>query len=333
MNLLFNIIFFIIIYLKLFRKECITIGINYYNSKLDDFGFTHSIDMVYCEYYSRVSVDEILNICRNIHMLYPELKYQEYLDRKPHSKYDYYLDNIVIGGAHLDIGKYKNYDKLTKSFDLFNMFQLRVNPNKYMHEDWFKRFLSDLLSVGSSGVLRKYDYAVDIPLEPAYVNVLNSRKEPGLYKGTRYYGQSGRHGYLKVYNKQKDMERQNIKIENALTRVEHTLFTGKPLSLEDIAVFNPNTLKTDYTALNDTDKAIVDMYMLLKANKIPYTLNIGRRKMEKLKEYILGEYVLLKYDLLDLLLANIKSVFDCTDSIAQDNEFLQVDDYEELPFV
>lgn len=57
----------------------------------------------------------------------------EYLDQKPQTHYEYYLDNINFGGTYIRLGRYKNYDKMSKTFDML-MFQIRVNPNKYMHD-------------------------------------------------------------------------------------------------------------------------------------------------------------------------------------------------------
>lgn len=288
--------------------------------------------MVYIEYFSYVSPERILECVRDVHMRFPEVRYQEHLGRPPHSKYDYYLDGVAIGGAYVDVGKYKNYDRLTKTFDLLPMFQLRVNPNKYMDCEWFKVLLENLLNCQGGGTLRKYDYAIDIPLEPKCVQIMNSRKEPGLFKGTRYYGQSGRHGYVKVYDKEKDMLRQNFELGHPLTRVEYTLFANKEPSLENVYVLRSDVLKTDYSGLNDTDIAIIEMYLRLKALGSDYTLNLGRGKMNKLKEYISGQYALLEYgSVLSTLLDNIKSVFKATDSISDENGFLQVSD-EELPF-
>lgn len=304
----------------------------YYNPIKDGNGNIHSIDMVYLEYFSRLSPSKIVELVQGIHEKYPDVRYQEHLGRAPHSKYDYYCDGISIGGVYVSAGKYANYDKETKTFDLLPMFELRVNPNKYFHEQWFKDLLSALLKVGTSGQLRKYDYAVDIPKPPCMVEVMNSRKEPGLFKGTRYYGQSGRHGYCKVYDKQADMKRQKVEIGD-LTRVETTLFTKQEPSLENVYILENQCLKTDYTGLNDTDKAIIEMYLKLKALNVDYDLKIGRKKMEKLKEYISGKYVLLDYgNILQGLIDNIKTMFHVSDIVTDEDGFMQVSGYDELPF-
>lgn len=305
--------------------------INYYKPIVDGKGYVHSIDMVYIEYFSYAKPEVIIDLVRKLHEKYPALNYNEHLGRQPHSRFDYYLDGVALGGAYVHAGKYTNYDKVSKTFDILPMFELRVNPNKYFHEAWFQELLSVLLSNASSGMLRKYDYAVDIPTEPKHVKVLESKKEPGLYKGTRYYGQDGRHGYLKVYDKQKDMQRQKVDIP-PLTRVEHTLFAKKEISLEKVYVLENACLKGDYSDLNDTERCIVEMYLELKALGSTYEPKLGRKMTHKLKEYISGQYALLDYgNILDLLLENIRVVFRATDILTDDEGFMQVSD-EDIPF-
>lgn len=310
----------------------------YYNSFTDDMGYIHSIDMIYVEYFSYVNPKAIIDIVQGIHFKYPALSYQEHLGRSPHSKYDYYLDGIAIGGVYISAGKYHNYDKITNTFDILPMFELRVNPNKYFDEEWFQELLKELLKNASSGILRKYDYALDIPKDIKCVKVFDSKKEIGIYKGTYYYGQMGRHGYLKIYDKQKDMKRKKEEI-GVLTRVEHTIYPGKKLSLEHIYVLDSEVLKND-GKLNDTDTAIVEMYLQLKALGIDYDLKLGRVKKEKLRPYILGQYRLVDYgDILEKLVENIKLVFKASDvntGIETDeNGFIQVspEQIAELPFV
>ena len=308
----------------------------YYNSVIDKQDYIHSIDMVYVEYFSYCSPKVIVETVQGIHEKYPMLKYQEHLGRTPHSKYDYYLDGIAIGGVYISAGKYTNYDKVTKTFDILPMFEIRVNPNKYLDEDWFQELLSRLLENASSGILRKYDYALDIPKEIKCVKVFDTRKELGIYKGTYYYGQTGRHGYLKIYDKQKDMKRQNEEI-GVLTRVEHTIMGAKNPSLENVYVLDNENVKEDFGKLKDTDKAIVEMYLQLKALGYDYDLKLGRKKKDKLLPYIQGEYKLVEYgDILEKLVENIKKVFKVSDFSMEtdENGFLQVPPnmLEELPF-
>lgn len=305
----------------------------YFYSFSDSFGCVHSIDMVYAEYFC-VSSKGIIEIVQRIHEKYPMLKYQEHLDRLPCSKWDFYLDAISIGGVYVSAGKAVDYDAENKKFRTLNMYQIRVNPNKYMCEDWFSELLADLLEVSYDGWIRKYDYAIDIPKDMKSVQILDTKKEPGLYKGTRYYGQAGRHGYVKVYDKQKDMKRQGVDMDT-LTRVEHTLFTAKEPSLENIYILSNDRLETDYASLKDTEKAIVEMYMQLQTLGFDYKLKLGRKMSKKLEPYLHGQYVKLDYGrYLPILLDYIKCAFKAHESRLEfdGDEFVQVGDLDDLPF-
>jgi hypothetical protein len=47
----------------------------YYNPIVDCMGYTHSIDMVYIEYFSYINPKGIIDIIRKIHEKYIDLKY------------------------------------------------------------------------------------------------------------------------------------------------------------------------------------------------------------------------------------------------------------------
>lgn len=285
------------------------IKLQYFNPIVDAFGYTHSIDMIYVEYLIKGSWKILLEVVRGIHDKYPDLSYGEYLDRKPCSKFDFYLDAIAIGGAYVQLGKYNNYDAKTKTFDLIDMCQLRVNPNKHMHEDWFKELLEKVLFYNGGAYIRKYDYAIDLEVIQKDVQIFDTRKEKGLYKGTQYYGQSGRHGYVKIYNKAKELKKLGIECPDVLTRVEYTLMSGMIPSLDKVSICVDDTLASSVT-LKDTDRAIIDMYRLLKEHGITYELNLGRGKSEKLRPFLQGEFRTLEYDdYLDKLLSKMREIF------------------------
>lgn len=307
----------------------------YYNSIKDSNGYIHSIDMLYYESFCRMGVFGVLYHVRYIHEKYPNLDYLEMLDRKPCSKYDYYIHGISIGGVYIATGKYTDYDRDNKKFRLLDMYQLRFNPNKYMSEPWFKELLDGLLYMSGGGWFRKYDYTIDVPVPIDSIQLFDTRKEKGLYKGTRYYGQSGRHGFVKVYDKGKEVLKTGEDI-GVLTRIETTLKAREIPSLENIYILESGSLNTDLNELKDTDRAIVEMYLTLKAMGYDYDLKLGRGKMEKLKEYITGSYTLLKYEhILDELIKHFEYIFNINDDvmiITDDDGFLQVPNDFELPF-
>ena len=307
----------------------------YYYPITDKNGYIHSIDMLYFECFVKCGVDGVIDMCRKFHENYPTLPYMEMLDRPHHSNYDFYIHGITISGIYIATGKYTDYDRDSKTFRLLPMMTLRFNPNKYMDEDWFQELLKEIMDVNGGGVLRKYDYAIDIPVPIDSIKLFDTRKEYGLFKGTRYYGQSGRHGYLKVYDKGKDMMRKGDDV-GTLTRVETTLDARKIPSLENIYILSNSELNTDYSSLKDTDKAIVEMYLTLKHMGVDYDLKLGRKKMDKLKEYITGRYTLLEYEhILDELVKHFEYIFNINDDvmiITDDDGFLQVPSDIELPF-
>lgn len=304
----------------------------YYFPYTDADGFVHSIDMVYCEYFSFCSPDVLLGKLQEFQNGHPNLEYLEMLSRPFHSKYHYYRDAVRFDGVFIEFGKYNNYDKVSKSFDLLNMFQVRFNPNKYMNLDWFQELLVLLLDCGSSGTLRKYDYAVDLPVPLDAVQLFDCRREKGLYKGTRYFGQAGRHGYIKVYDKFKDLFSKGEVIDAPLTRVEQTFLGNQEVHLENIYVLD-RLICDDFSNLKDTDRAIVEMYAMLKANGLKYDLSLGRVKTLKLQRYLSGGYKMVEYsDILSLLLKNIRKVLHVDELSVDADGFMVCELEEELPF-
>lgn len=109
----------------------------YYNQKflpMGDTQYRHGL----CAVLSLLSPSGILEELRKLHEQFPSVRYEEHLERPMHNKYDFFRDGVAFGGAYVDMGKYTDYNRETKEFHLLPMFQLRVNPNKYMHEEWFK---------------------------------------------------------------------------------------------------------------------------------------------------------------------------------------------------
>lgn len=295
----------------------VVVVLKYYNPIVDTYGYTHSIDMVYVEYLLMCDWKYMLDMVRETHGKYPEVSYHEYLDRSPCSKYDFYLNAVAIGGVYFQFGKYRALftdtgDKFVykaKSYELLNMCQLRVNPNKHMHEGWFRGLLDKLLYQNGGGYVRKYDYAIDLQVAQKDVQIFDSRKEKGLYKGTRYYGQAGRHGYVKIYNKAKELQKLGVDCPDTLTRVEYTLFNNVMPSLEKVSVCYDDELNNS-VVLNDTDRAIVDMYRILVTQGIQYDLNLSRRKEAKLRPFLQGKFRELDYgSCLEHLLDHVKDVF------------------------
>lgn len=214
----------------------------------------------------QTGVNKCVEAIQEISKKYMEVDYWERLNVNPCSKYQYYTNHIHVDtGIYLSIGKYVEYVESTKKFYMMPLVQLEVNPNKHHGKPILKDILDYLKTVSDSGTLKKYDYTIDIPLMPDDVQIFGSRKEKGLYKGTRYFGQRNKNGYCKIYDKQKEQ-----KLETPMTRVEHTISctkTTKEISFENIYI---KSKSENETALTDVNQCIVNMALALRENGLDF---------------------------------------------------------------
>ena len=144
------------------------------------------------------------------------------------SKFSWFKSAIWGGGFNVKYGHYRNLDKATREWDEFPLLRVEFNPNKYWHSPVLKQLLAFFDTNCDNGCLVKFDYAVDVPARSCDI-VVHSRKEPGLYKGTRYYGQRNKHGRLKIYDKKAEAD-----LPDDTTRVEWTFCLGKPIVFDNV---------------------------------------------------------------------------------------------------
>lgn len=303
----------------------------YYFSVTDQFGFIHSVDNVVLNYYLHCSVDTAVKRLQELRS--NRKNYWEKLNCSGCPKWSFYQNHIHYDdGIYLKIGHYTDYDAKKKMYRLIPMLSLEVNPNKHSEKDSFQEILQFIKEYCQSGDLIRYDYAIDIPLKQNDIQVFKTRKQCGLYKGTRYYGIRNNHGYCRIYDKGKE---QNL--DTPLTRVEHVLVAGKKLSLETFYYLSSDTVE-DLSGLTPNNRAIVMLARQVKALGGDYSSAIGaleRHARAKLETYLSGGFVQYKYDLaiLDKLLKEMKRLFFLDDSqvVYEDAEgFLQYDG--DVPF-
>lgn len=264
---------------------------------LDAAGCAHSIDNLVVEYFiDSFSADAVIDSLAT-EVFAPSLPSWDReksvkLNMAPSSRYSWFRSHIWGGGFTLSYGHYTNFDPVERTFDELPLLRVKFNPNKHSNDPLLSRLLAWLdAHAGSDGSLVKFDYAVDVPVAPCFVEV-HSRKEPGLLKGTRYYGQRGRHGRLKVYDKQKEAE-----TECPLTRLEWTFAAEKPLVFDDAYYFTcgPEPLP-DASALDIRTFALVRLVSDIRTlggdvrQALSY-LNFRTRK--KIEPYTLGSGVRL----------------------------------------
>lgn len=199
---------------------------------VDSLGCTHSIDNLVLEYCVKFSSQKI--VFDELSAIF--LKYIPGWERSKCCKenlpacsaYSWFKSAMWGAGFYLQFGHYRDFDKTTRKWSEYPLLRIKFNPNKH----WSSPVLPDLIdwldANCDNGVLVKVDYAVDVPARMKDIQV-SSRKEPGLYKGTRYYGQRNKHGRLKLYDK-----RSESSLSDDLTRVEWTICYGKPIVFDSV---------------------------------------------------------------------------------------------------
>lgn len=327
----------------------------YFYSVTDKYGNIHSIDNLVFIYnikdLGQKGIDKCIQFCKDLsekHGKSPE--YWERLNVNACTKYQWYNNHIhLCNGIYLSIGKYveivQNERKNNKDYYVMPLIKLEINPNKHFDNPLFTELNEWLRTHSGSIELYKYDYAIDIPVPLDAVQVFGTRKEKGLYKGTRYFGQRNKNGYCKIYNKQKEQG-----LENPLTRVEHTITSSRKgsynkktekISFENI-YFKSGKDASDSKQLNSTYQCIVNMAKALQVNGLSfdeYIDKLDKRIKQKIREAIAQEsYTRLDFDqsILDDLLAHVKENFDYKEpepDVYEDEEgFLQLSDNAVLPF-
>lgn len=144
------------------------------------------------------------------------------------SAYSWFKASIWGGGFYIQYGQYRDFDRVTREWTEYPLMRVKFNPNKYFDSPVLRRLLAWIDERCDSGVLVKFDYAVDVPARLSDI-AIHSRKEPGLYKGTRYYGQRNKHGRLKVYDKKAESD-----LPDNTSRVEWTFCAGKPIAFDEV---------------------------------------------------------------------------------------------------
>ena len=259
------------------------------------------------------------------------------------SAYAWFKSSIWGGGFYVQYGQYRDFDKVTREWTEYPLMRIKFNPNKYLTSPVLARLSDWVAKECEDGVIVKFDYAVDIPAPLKDIQV-HSRKEPGLYKGTRYFGQRNKHGRLKIYDKKAESE---LPVDTS--RVEWTFCYGKPIvfdevywlthgpaPLPDVSEFTSQTmtlvrLLLDIRALGGDVRESMKHLDARTAKKVePYTCGSGVQLLDSCLGQLTG---LLKY-YCDELSVSFRSDGVNQIDIGADFKRISIDDLEadELPF-
>lgn len=184
--------------------------------------------------------------------------------------------NIGKGEGAIFIGYKHNSSKQTKEYNL----KVEFNPSKLqdqsLHEDdvnAIQKFVFGTLNnalKGNKRLVTGFDVAFDLTVNNSrIVPVSNTGRMQDRHKGTIYYGNRGKHGYLKIYDKKKELlEVHNREItDDDLTRIEFSFRISDGLVINDLCkepIFRISDLYNfsfiDYESLKGTLKACVLAY-------------------------------------------------------------------------
>ena len=286
-------------------------SVKYYKPIIDSNGYTHSIDMVKCFYYIG-SINGVLNRLQELSKYCKN--YYEKLDCSPCVRYHFWKHHLHIDDIYVRLGRFslKPMEKGDKIQE-YTALSLEVNPNKHHDSELLKKVMDIVLDASSSdGYLDQIDYTIDLPCDPDDVVVLGTRKMPGLYKGTRYFGARGQHGFVRIYNKSLESG-----LDFSLTRVETCLKIGKKFSSIDFGVVNHAESITD--KLSNSTGLMVDMLKELQlygSNIDAYLDRMNYRTRLQVLEHLSGAPVKFEHnpDILDKLINQVKEFFGLSDN-------------------
>lgn len=317
--------------------------LNYFISKKDCYGYVHSVDNLVITYsvnpiFQSSYLDMFVDSLHNLKDKYScSINYWERLNVNACSKYSWYCNHIHLDdGIYISLGHYREGIKEKATYVIFPLLKLEVNPNKH----WGKPILQDLLSIinkfCTDAILNKYDYAIDIPCKIDDIQIFNTRKEKGLYKRTRYFGQRNKDGFCRIYDKSKESS-----LETDLTRVEHTFSLvkhTKSKSFTNFSVLQKNCNSVDVEGLTSNDLVILNLCNRLKESGLDYLDlldNLNFRKRKKIVECLTGSYleVVFNQEVHDELLKQVMDHFNIKEVVeSKDSDFVEIDDNFLLPW-
>lgn len=150
-----------------------------------------------------------------------------------------YHHNLYVGegGGAIYIGyEHNSSPRGQNSYRL----RLEVNPSKHSTEqlnaakEWFIGIFVQSFW-GNTKLIKGIDLAFDVPIALDRLHAISlTGRARQQFKNTVYFGTSGKHGRLKMYDKKAELKKkQGIEIpEEHLTRIEYSIRMGEPVTFQ-----------------------------------------------------------------------------------------------------
>lgn len=233
-------------------------AIKYFKSIIDSNGFVHSVDMLKlyysCNFDKKIMLDGIRKIAEECKL---GSRFYETLDRGPCVRWNYWQNHIHLDYIYIRLGRYvrKKYGDTEREYDTYQVMSVEFNPNKHYDEELTIKLFEFIESHRTDGpaYIDSLDYTIDVPVMIDDVIVLRSRKIPGLYKSTKYFGNRGQNGFVRIYNKTYEAD-----LSYPLTRIETFYKISEKYSSVDFGVIDHNQCN-DSIKLSKSAGLMVDM--------------------------------------------------------------------------
>lgn len=217
----------------------------------------------------------------------------EYYQSYSEFKYRHLFTLKDIGSSSITIGLAPNDCKRVECIKGY----IEFNPNKVAQDSKFQVIMRMIDSYFQEVQVKRWDWAIDIPVSREYVRMLKDQRLYTSIEGpkgnTVYLGRRSHDGFVKLYDKTKESD-----LDMPLTRLELTVEGLKPFSdinMPKVYITSPQLDLRAKFDLTGTDLVLVELLSCHEDLEM-YLRKLGRKKSEKLKPYLLGEDTALKLD-------------------------------------
>ena len=156
------------------------------------------------------------------------------------------------------------------------------NPNKVGSWKYLNMFLERCQICFKSQVIKRYDLAIDIPIDRSFVKLIKDKRSYHYLQDrsvTEYLGKRNNNNFVKVYDKKYESN-----LDYDLTRVEITIAPDEVMVYPQIQIkrFQNEMLTVE---LNSTEKVIYDLLCAVD-EPFHYVQKLPQRKRAKFKELL-----------------------------------------------
>lgn len=200
-----------------------------------------------------------------------------------------YHHNISIGQGGGAIYISWKHNMKPEGLAFYDM-RIEFNPSKSTElHSWFWEQFKEIFFHCNKRI-KQFDLAFDLPEYISNISVVSlTGKDRSLFKNTVYYGSSGKHARLKMYDKKKELKQvQHIDIsEENLTRIEYTVKYDEPVHINFLKSLPDLCINQQYNISNfnlEKNEGIIKASMLALQNGQMELKEFSRDYKKKIKK-------------------------------------------------